>query len=86
MSIEDGVYFLHPEGSGWEAVRIKDGQVVAATEESMAATHRAANDSWAGVEPGDDDITLAANVAAEVVYIVEGEDHDPSCYVVTRPR
>ncbi len=86
MIIEDGVYFLHPDGSGWEAVKFQDGQLLAATEESMATTHRAANDWWAGIEPGYDDVVVPDDLAREIVLIVEGKDSDPASYVVTRPR
>lgn len=53
--IADGIYFAFPDGGCWQAVRIRDGQVVDSTSESLAETHRAARDSWAGIEPSEAD-------------------------------
>jgi len=83
-SIHDGVYFLHPEGSGWIAAKFRGGQMIDRTEESNAATHAAARDSWAGVVPGDYDTDVTTGIADDIVRSVMGDEVDASMVVVTK--
>jgi len=81
----DGIYFVWPEGSGWDAVRVRDGRVIAATGDADADTHAAARDAWAGIVPTDDtehDIPVADQLA--VLAAAEYGDHYAECMVVTR--
>jgi hypothetical protein len=48
--------------------------LAATTEESNAATHAAARDSWAGVRPSEDQIEVTADEQAAIVRAVMGED------------
>lgn len=82
--ITDGVYFLHPEGSGWIAAEFCGGKMIDRTEESNASTHDVANDSWSGVVPSDDDTGLDYDVAVAIVSEVMGDDADSSMVVVTK--
>lgn len=82
--VPDGVYFLWPEGSGWEAYRFRGGKIVGGTEESLAATHAAARDSWAGIVPSDDDELLDDQLSVDVVLACGyGDAYDVS---VSRPK
>jgi hypothetical protein len=82
--VPDGVYFLHPEGSSWIAVEFDGGQMIDRTEESNADTHSAANDSWAGVVPSDDDSEVDGDIAAAIIAAVMGDDTESDMVVVTK--
>jgi len=82
--ITDGVYFLHPEGSAWIAVEFEDGEIIDRTEESNAATHAAARDSWAGVVPSDDDEEISGDMASAIVAATMGDDVDADLVIVTK--
>ena len=83
-TITSGVYFLHPEGSGWIAAEFDGGRVIDRTEESNADTHAAARDSWADVVPSDDDTEVDGDLAAAIVAAVMGGGTDASMVAVTR--
>jgi hypothetical protein len=83
IEIEDGVYFLHPEGSAWIAAEFRGGKLVDQTSESNAGSHNAAGDAWAGVEPSEYDEETEGDVAAAIVRAVMGEGTDADCVVVT---
>lgn len=86
--IADGVYFLQPDGSDWVAVRMSGNKIVDITSGADAATHNAARDSWAGVEPSDDDNEIEGNEASTIVRLYAariGLDIDADLVVVSRP-
>ena len=82
--VPDGVYFLRPEGSGWIAAEIDSGRLINRTEESNADTHKAANDSWAGVVPRESDEEISGNVSLAVIAMAMDEDTDPDMVIVTK--
>jgi hypothetical protein len=82
--ITDGVYFLHPEGSSWFAVEFEGGEIVDRTEECNAATHVAANDSWAGMVPSDDDSEVGGKTALAIIAAAMGDDVDADMVIVTK--
>ena len=83
-TIEDGTYFLHPEGSCWIAAQFRNGRAIGYAEESNASTHAAAGDSWGGVVPSDTDVDVEPYEADMIVSAVMGEDTDPTMVVVQR--
>ncbi len=83
-TITDGIYFLHPSGSAWIAAHFRDGRLLRTTEDSNAATHAAANDSWSGVVPQDTDQELQGDEAERIIREVMGDDVDCELVVVTR--
>jgi hypothetical protein len=84
IEVEDGLYFLHPEGGMWSAVRFRGGKLRDSMEGCEASSHSAANDSWAGVEPEESDIEVDNNTADAIVAIAM-PDCDSSLVVVARP-
>ena len=56
--LEDGIYILWPEGSGWVSVTVEDGQFVGKFEESEYQTHVAARDRFSNSGPSDDDVNV----------------------------
>lgn len=82
--ITDGIYFLHPEGSGWHAVQYCDGRAIDSTEEYLAGTHDAALDGWAGVYPSDGDEEMDAAASEQIVRDVLGDDVQADMVIVTR--
>jgi len=80
----DGIYFLHPEGSGWIAARFKDGQLVDTAEQFDAETHRAANDRWAGCVPSEDDTEVHGRTGEDIIVQVLGSEVFPEMVVVTK--
>jgi hypothetical protein len=82
--IKDGVYFIHPDGGAWSAVRFRNGKMVGSMEQSEADTHTAARDSWAGITPSESDIDVDNDLADAILAIAE-PDSDPSMIVVSRP-
>jgi len=66
-TVPNGIYFLYPFGSDWDAVKIEGGHIVDGTEACLAETHNAAGDRWAGVVPSDDDEPLNQTDARQVV-------------------
>lgn len=70
--IPDGIYFLFPDGGGWEAAMIRNGKHVAGSSEPEAADHDKANDHWAGVSPSENDCPIEdgamADAICQVVY------------------
>lgn len=81
--ISDGLYFLHSEGGCWVGARFRGGKLRGVTSEDVQATHDAANDSWSGVAPSDDDAATDRGTAEAVVAAVM-PDCDPQRVVVTR--
>jgi len=82
--IADGTYFLFPEGSAWIAAKFRGGKYVGGANESDADTHAAANDSWGGVVPGDDDKELSVPDALPIIREVMGDDVSPEMVIVAR--
>lgn len=82
--IQDGIYFLHPEGSCWIAAQFRCGRMVDQTEEANADTHWAAKDRWSGVIPRDDHAECDQDESAAIVREVMGEDVDADMVIVTR--
>jgi len=72
--INDGTYFLHPEGSGWIGAEYRNGRYVGRIEESNAATHAAANDHYAGTVPSESDQDVDVATAEAIIRDVMGED------------
>ena len=83
--MNNGVYFLFPEGSAWVAAEFRDGELTATANEAEAGTHTAARDSWADVVPQESDKELDTEDADEIVRAVFGEDVNVEMYVVTKP-
>jgi hypothetical protein len=83
-NVPDGIYFLHPEGSKWLAVKFNGGGIVDDTEEANADTHRAANDAWANIVPSDSDSDVDGDIAKAIVQMAMGDDTDPAMVVVTK--
>lgn len=84
--MKDGLYFLHPEGSAWIAVIIKNSELHSVTHESNADMHAAANDSWAGITPQDSDVEVDdVDECKEIIHEVMGEDVNVEMVVVSRP-
>lgn len=67
LEIADGIYFIHPAGCDWEAVRMHSGKIVGHTEASLAQDHELARDRWGGITPGDRDEAVPPEVAEAVV-------------------
>lgn len=84
MTQLNGLFFIHPEGSSWIAAKFSDGELVDTVYEADAGTHQAANDSWAWIVPGEDDLEVDADPGDEIVGLVLGEDTDRSMVTVTR--
>lgn len=83
-TIADGVYFVWPAGGAWVAARYTGG-MVETSEVTEVITHTKAHDSWAGIEPDDDDPEVPAAVAARIIRDVFGDEPiDPEMVVVTR--
>lgn len=82
--INDGIYFLHPEGSCWIGAEYRDGCCVGRIEESNASTHSAAGDRYAGVVPSESDQDVDLLIAEAIVRDVMGDDIDPYCVIVQR--
>ena len=74
FTVSDGVYFLHPVGSAWLAADVQSGRAIRQTEESLAGTHAAAGDVWAGIVPRDSDEIIVGDEAAEIIRLVMGDD------------
>lgn len=72
--INDGTYFLHPEGSCWIGAEYRNGRYVGRIEESNAATHAAASDHHAGTVPSEADTDVDIATAEAIVREVMGED------------
>ena len=62
----DGDYLLYPEGSDWEAIRVRDGRVVTTSSAAVRGTHAAAGDDLADLAPSDADQEIAGPVADAV--------------------
>ena len=76
VTIEDGWYALHAEGSGWTCVEVLGGEVRARIEEANADTHRTARDRFSGIVPSDDDIECPEPVANHITRAVfDGDTH-----------
>jgi hypothetical protein len=71
--IEDGVYFLHPDGSAWIAAEFRHGKLASMTEESNA---------WVGMHPSDGDGEVDTDMAVAIVAEVM-PDSDPLLVAVT---
>jgi len=82
----DGLYFLEQWGGTWSCYRLKDGRVVAQTEESLCGSHDAARDDWAGVRPEESDEMVCEDLAKAIVGITLGADADPALVVVSYRR
>lgn len=82
--MKDGIYFLHPEGSCWIGAEFRHGRQVGQIEQCNAATHAAANDSYAGVVPSDADVDVDLETAEAIVREVLGEDTCAEMVIVQR--
>ena len=82
--IPDGVYFLHPDGSAWEAAVYRGGEWVASVYEATAETHAAARDDLAGIVPADTDEPVEdLAVCNQIIANVFGKETDPECVSVS---
>jgi len=84
-TIEDGTYYLHPDGGSWARVTYSGGQIVGWAEESEQATHDAARDRDRGMWPSENDPEIAHDLAALIVADAM-PDAMPENVVVTRPK
>lgn len=84
-TIADGIYFIHADGCAWQAAEFRRGQLVDHTEASLADTHAAANDRWAGIVPSDSDIEANDDLAAAIIHTLMGSDVDTDGIIVTFP-
>ena len=82
--ITDGMYFLHPADECWRVAEYRGGEYRGGIEESLAATHAAANDQWAGIIPSEDDEEIGGDEAEKIIRDVLGEDAHVDLVVVTR--
>ena len=57
-SLEDGIYILWAEGSGWISATVEDGEITGKFEESEFETHVAARDRFSNSGPSDDDVNI----------------------------
>ena len=64
--------------------QFRGGREVGRTEESLAETHAAANDRWAGVVPSETDAEVEADQAEAIIREVMGEDVYVNMVIVTR--
>ena len=80
--IDDGIYFLHPEGGCWIGAKFRGGRHVGRIDAANAATHDAAGDHYAGVIPSESDEDVDLDTAAEIVRIVMGDDTDAEMVTV----
>ena len=81
-----GWYVIHPDGCAWVAVQIgADGTALGIVEESAAACHAEARDSWAwigaAVESGGSEVPLGV---ADAVCRAWSDDADPEAVAVER--
>lgn len=83
-TIENGIYFLHPDGSAWIAAHFAGGKCVDMAYESDAGTHQAANDSWGGVVPSDADTDVDIETAEAIIRECMSDDTNCEMVVVTR--
>ncbi len=65
--IDDGVYFLHPEGSDWIALRFRNQKIVGQSCGADLGTHNAANDDWSEIEPSDSDEECESDEIASTI-------------------
>lgn len=80
----DGRYIIFPEGSGWDYVRIADGEMTQMTEESNLATHVAARDHLAWLDEIDMDSLPEVTDTARCRAILDATHHaDASTDAVT---
>ena len=94
VSIPDGGYYLWPQGSAWIYVRMSGGRIRSMTEEANLATHIAARDRFASLDPEahspiDDDQNVSPRIvgrdtAEAIIQEVMGEDTDPEVVWVVR--
>lgn len=67
--VEDGVYFIHPDGCCWDAIRVCKNKIIAIAHESDANTHAVAGDDWSGVVPSDTDEIVEGDDAATLIRL-----------------
>ena len=83
--VEDGIYFVHPDGCCWIAAEFRNNRCVGTTQESDLGTHNAAGDDWADVEPSETDVVIEGDMAVAIVHRVIGEGVDLGCVTVSFP-
>jgi hypothetical protein len=82
--IEDGIYFLQPEGSAWIAAKYTDGKLVGNAYEADQSTHQTSRDEWANVYPRDTDEEVDTDEATVIVRQVMGENTHVDMVVVSK--
>lgn len=83
-SIQNGMYFLHPEGGCWIGAKFCGGVLVGRIAEANAAIHAAAGDHYDGCVPDVDDVDVTPYESDMIVAEVMGENIDASCVIVQR--
>jgi hypothetical protein len=74
VTIEDGIYFLFPEGSSWIVAEFHNGKLVRESDESQVDLHNAAGDAWANIVPNEDtDKLVEEPMSFAIVKAVCGE-------------
>ncbi len=68
ITIPNGFYFLHPDGSSWISARFLRGRLV-------GTAYASARDAWAGIVPAETDIEVEPDHAA----LVREAGGDPDC-------
>lgn len=87
MTIPDGYYFLHFEGSAWSAIEIRHGTLQDESSEADHATHVAAKDEWCDIAPNDDtDIEVTGEMAKAICKLYMGDESDQDTPRVFRPN
>lgn len=89
-TFQDGWYAVYPEGGCYEAVEIRDNEIVDRISESQAGSHRAGQ-NWHYIPVHDaidatreDDPKLLDEAAhSELVRMID-EDWAPSCVAIER--
>jgi hypothetical protein len=83
VTIEDGIYFLFPEGSCWVVAEFHNGKLVAESDESQLDLHNAAGDVWSGIIPNaENDEFIDEPVSSVIVKSVMGDDYHAECVSV----
>ena len=83
-TIPDGVYYLHADGSAWQAAVYRGGRLRAESNEADQASHDAARDDLADLGPSDNDVEMTGDVADAIVREVMGAKTDLHAVIVTR--
>ena len=84
LTIPDGWYAVHAEGSDWLMVQFTAGEPVDLVSKSYASTHAAAGDSHAGIRPELTDRPVPLELEQAIARVVCGPEVDVSMVVVER--